>query len=179
LGIFSTALFQQAMINFRAEVINDPSVEKVHPSRQLVTDSRDFVEKYSVNSTDAIILRCALDKVIELRIFGHDLVLICADARLLKAAQGEGLFTFNPETDSQITLNGFIAPSSDSSQPPLNAKPVGRDTVPANKAAHSDCLRSARPARGRANGRPYGGVGHRNNPVNPVNPVKKLSDKFA
>lgn len=57
LGTLSTPLFHQAMTNFRAEIINNPAVEKVHPIRQQVSDSWDFIEKHSLNSTDAIILR--------------------------------------------------------------------------------------------------------------------------
>jgi predicted nucleic acid-binding protein len=78
-GTLTTFLFHQAMTNFRAEIINEPSVEKVHPTRQQVSDSWDFIEKHSLNSTDAVILRCALDKAVGLRAAGHDLVLVSAD----------------------------------------------------------------------------------------------------
>jgi predicted nucleic acid-binding protein len=110
-GTLSTLLFHQTMNNFRAEVINNPAIEKVHPTRQQVRDSWIFIERYSLNSTDAVILCCALDKATELRAFGHNIVLVSADARLLKAAKTETLITFNPETDSQTTLDTLITPS--------------------------------------------------------------------
>ena len=68
----------------------------------------DLIEKYSINSTDAILLQCALDRVNELRMNGDNLILVSSDKRLLRAAQSEGLLTFDPETDSQAALDVFI-----------------------------------------------------------------------
>lgn len=70
--------------------------------------SWNLVEKHSINSTDAIILKCALDKAVSLRSAGDDLVLISSDARLVRAAKAEGLPTFNPETDDQAALDALI-----------------------------------------------------------------------
>ena len=109
-GTLSTLLFHQAMNNFRAEFINNPAIEKAHPTRQQVRDSWYLIERHSLNSTDAVILCCALDKATELRAFGHNIVLVSADARLLKSAKAEMLITFNPETDSQAALDALITP---------------------------------------------------------------------
>jgi predicted nucleic acid-binding protein len=73
-----------------------------------VTDSWELIEKHSINSTDALILKCALDKAVALRNVGDDLVLVSSDARLVRAAKAEGLPTFNPETDDQQTLDSLI-----------------------------------------------------------------------
>lgn len=109
-GTLANILFHQVIINLRAEIVNDPSVEKVHPTHQQVSNPWDFIEKHSLNSTDAVILRCALDKAVELRAAEHDLVLVSADARFLRTAQAGGLLTFNPETDSQAALDALITP---------------------------------------------------------------------
>ncbi|MGH9845023.1 MAG: hypothetical protein ACREEM_40425 [Blastocatellia bacterium] len=39
---------------------------------------------------------------------GDDLVLVSADSRLVRAAKVEGLFTFDPETESQPALDALI-----------------------------------------------------------------------
>ena len=72
--------------------------------------ARQLIETYSINSTDAYILQCALDEVDKLRAAGDNLILVSSDKRLLAATTKEGLFTFNPETDSQIYLDFLINP---------------------------------------------------------------------
>jgi len=39
---------------------------------------------------------------------GDDIVLVAFDRRVLRAAQAEGLQTFNPETDTQAYLDALI-----------------------------------------------------------------------
>jgi len=46
----------------------------------------------------------------QLHSIGNQLVLVSSDQRLLKAAQAEGLFTFDPETQSQADLDALLAP---------------------------------------------------------------------
>ena len=70
-----------------------------------------LIEKYSLNSTDAILLNSALNIAADLRHAGNDLVLVAADGRLLRAARAEGLDTFNPERNSQADLNALLADS--------------------------------------------------------------------
>ena len=41
---------------------------------------------------------------------GDDLVLVASDQRLLRAAQAEGLVTFDPETQSQADLDALLMP---------------------------------------------------------------------
>lgn len=103
--------FRQALVELRADFSHHPQVHRVHPSPEQVSDSWYLIQIYSLNSTDAIILRCALDEAAELRILGHDLVLVSADVRLIAAAQAEGLRTFNPETGDRTMLEALIAPS--------------------------------------------------------------------
>ena len=70
--------------------------------------ARQLIHDYPINSSDAYILQCALDKANELRMDGHDLILVSSDTDLLKAARSEGLRTFNPETNAQAYLDGLI-----------------------------------------------------------------------
>ena len=68
----------------------------------------NLIEKHSINSVDAIVLRSALEVVIDLRDVGDDLVLVASDKRLLRAARVEGRSIFNPEIDSQQILAALI-----------------------------------------------------------------------
>jgi predicted nucleic acid-binding protein len=115
-GRITQSAFHHALLDFRSEVSHCDDVEKVHPTPTQVSASWKHSGRYSLNSTDAVILRCALDKIIELRAGGNDLVLVTADVRLQKAAQAEGLLTFNPETDNQVALDALITSPPTSSQ---------------------------------------------------------------
>ena len=55
-----------------------------------------------------MVLRSALDIATELRNTGDTLVLIASDQRLLRAAQTEGLFVFNPKIDPLQILTNWI-----------------------------------------------------------------------
>ncbi len=107
-GVINESGFNQAMLNFRFEVSLCAEVEKVYPTESQIAASWELIETHSINSTDAIILRCVLDSAIELRADGDDLILVCTDVRLLRAAQAEGMLTFNPETDNQTTLDAHL-----------------------------------------------------------------------
>ena len=78
-----------------------------HTSHQM-DDSWRFIDPHSLNSTDALILQCALDEANNLRDAGNDLVLVCSDKRLVRAAEAERLKTFNPENDGQKALDVLI-----------------------------------------------------------------------
>ena len=102
--------FNQIKQRFLTEVIYRVRVVKVFPTKNQISRSWDFIERHSINSTDAILLQCALDRIHELRANGDNLVLVSADKRLLNAARSEGLLTFDPETDSQAALDVLIDP---------------------------------------------------------------------
>ncbi len=107
-GKITALACRQILSDLHTEIIDSAEVEKVSPTELQVTDSWELIEGRSINSTDAIILRCALDKASELRSHGHDLVMVSSDSRLIRAAKAEGLITFNPETDDQATLDSLI-----------------------------------------------------------------------
>jgi len=110
-GTISNPVYHQVLSELRTEITDSPDVEKIYPTRLQVAISWNFIETHSINSTDSIILQCALDKAVELRDGGHELVLVSADSRLVRAAKAENLLTFNPESDTQAGLDLFINPS--------------------------------------------------------------------
>lgn len=107
-GGLSQSVYRQVLSDLHSEISNSQEVEKIHPTALQVPVSWNLIEKHSINSTDAVILKCALDEVAELRPDGDDLVLVSADGRLIRAAKAEGLLTFNPETDSQSDLDALV-----------------------------------------------------------------------
>jgi predicted nucleic acid-binding protein len=101
--------FAQAIGHLNREVIADDSNLTTLPIHKLlVWASMNLIETYAINSTDAIVLRSALDFATSLRNVGDELVLVASDQRLLRAARAEGLLCFNPETDSQQTLAAWL-----------------------------------------------------------------------
>ena len=86
-GRITTPNFSQAVINLDQEVVADDSDFELFPTPDsLLQTAMDFVERHSINSTDALVLCSALETGSRLRNAGDDLVLVAADQRLLRAA---------------------------------------------------------------------------------------------
>ena len=101
--------FERATTHLRHEVINNQSGFKtISVPDSLVWDSIRLIERYSLNSVDAMVLRSALDTATELRSTDDKLVLVASDQRLLRAAHAEGLQIFSPELDSQQILTDWV-----------------------------------------------------------------------
>jgi predicted nucleic acid-binding protein len=100
--------YAQTFTDFVNEVVLPPDPRKLRAGD--VTRAFRFIESYSLNATDAILLRSALDFAGQLRAAGHELVVVASDQRLLKAAGAEGLLAFNPETQSTADLDALIGP---------------------------------------------------------------------
>ena len=101
--------FTHAVTNLNHEVISGTSdFRMASVPDTLVWASLNLVENYSLNSIDAIVLRSALETATELRRTDDILVLVASDQRLLKAANNEGLLTFNPEIDTEPTLKAWL-----------------------------------------------------------------------
>lgn len=107
-GLITEAVFLQAMIDFRTEVIGAVDFQLVGVDDALVFASHPFIEKYSLNATDALVLRSALDVAALKRQEGHEVVLLASDRRLLNAARMEGMQILDPETATQAHLDSFI-----------------------------------------------------------------------
>jgi len=121
-GLVSEEAFSQALADFRAEVIDSPfrllSVED-----RFLMDSLPLIVQHSLNATDALVLCSALEQKRRLA-EGDELVLVASDLRLLRAAQIEGLATFNPETDPIAPLEPLLRRAP---QRKTKAEPRGGD----------------------------------------------------
>ncbi len=106
----SVTAFSQALLDFGAEIVSAPGLRKNIADNTLVTAALSLIEAHSINATDAIILRSALDLASQLRTDGNNLVLVASDQRLLKAAQAEGLLTFNPEIQTETDFDALLTP---------------------------------------------------------------------
>ena len=106
--IIAIAEFDRAIQRFEVEFIYHADVKQVDPTQNQKIAARQLIETYSINSTDAYILQCALDEADKLRTVGDDLIFVSSDRRPLTAATNEGLLTFNPETGNQTDLDVLI-----------------------------------------------------------------------
>src|SRR5262249_7930367 len=97
-GGISHPAFSQALVDIGVEIMRSPVVGKVVADDAVVTAALPLLEKHALNATDSLVLRSALDLAAHLRSGGDDVVLVSSDQRLLRAAQAEGLLTFDPET---------------------------------------------------------------------------------
>jgi len=107
-GQVSAADFSQALVELGAEIVSSTILRKIVADNALVTAALPLIEVHSINATDAILLRLALNLAAQLRAAGTDLVLVASDQRLLGSAQAEGLVTFDPEAQSQVVLDALL-----------------------------------------------------------------------
>ena len=109
-GVLSDATFAQALLQLGREIIHAVNLRKVEATNSLVIGALSHVQTHSINATDAVALHAAPGLAHHLCGQGDDLVLIASDQRLLRAAQAEGLSTFNPESQDPAALTGFLGP---------------------------------------------------------------------
>lgn len=102
--------FQQALKDFDNEVLGAAIFRKLTTTDVIVSGAIPFLDKHALNATDAIFLHSALDFATRLRAIGDDLLLIAADRRLLRAAQAEGVLTFDPESQTEADLDALLGP---------------------------------------------------------------------
>ena len=107
-GKIAPAIFSQALLDFNAEIVNAAAVQKLVADNSLVMDALSLIIAHSINATDAVLLRSAIDLAAILRMHGDELILVASDQRLLRAAQTEGLLIFNPETQTIADLNALL-----------------------------------------------------------------------
>src|SRR5262249_24432606 len=109
-GVLSDATFAHALLQLGQEIIHAANLRKVETTNSLVIGALSHIQTHSINATDAVALHAALGLAHHLRGQGDDLVLVASDQRLLRAAQAEGLSTFNPESQDQAALAAFLGP---------------------------------------------------------------------
>src|SRR5262249_34984804 len=107
-GVLPPTEFTQAMSNFQTEVITPRPPFKVTVGDRLGTAATPLIQTHPINGTDALALRSSLDLARQFRMKGDDLILVASDLRLLRAAQAEGLITFDPEQQSQADLDAIL-----------------------------------------------------------------------
>lgn len=106
----TTTTFRQALSDLRKEIKLKSPIRVIDVTGIAAVRAQPFILKYSINSTDAILLRSALDLAAPLRAAGDDLLLVASDQRLLKAARAEGLAVFDPEAQSAADLDTVLGP---------------------------------------------------------------------
>jgi predicted nucleic acid-binding protein len=107
-GVVPDPVFRQAMTDFRSEVIDAANFTKIPATDSLVNAAAPLVAKHALNATDAVILRSVLDLGAILHTTGDALVLVTSDQRLLRAAQVEGVLTFDPTTQTAGDLDALL-----------------------------------------------------------------------
>jgi len=107
-GVISRSLYQQVLLDFKSDVIDNPDFLKISVKDNLVYDSMPLIEKHSINATDAMILQSCLNIAEVKRNSGNDLVLATSDRRLQTAAEAEGIRTINPEVVSLEKIERLI-----------------------------------------------------------------------
>lgn len=100
----SNTTYAFALTQIQNEIISSSEINLLSLDDNLVYLSFSLIEKHSINATDALVLRSALEEAANLRTQGRDLVMISSDKRLIRASKAEGLLTFNPEIDPRTTL---------------------------------------------------------------------------
>jgi predicted nucleic acid-binding protein len=109
-GLIPPALFTAGMTQLRAEVLDAADLTKLPSPNGLIEAAIPLLDKQAVNAADGILLQTARALAVQLRAVGDDLVLVTSDQRLLKAAQAEGLTTFDPENQSITDLDALLQP---------------------------------------------------------------------
>lgn len=96
-GRLDRTIFEQAMTEFKAEVIDSEDFAATPVNDGLLLSAVELITRHNLNASDAIILRSALDLRRVLREKGDDLTLWTSDKRLMRAAKGERVSVFDPE----------------------------------------------------------------------------------
>jgi predicted nucleic acid-binding protein len=107
-AVLSPAAFSQGLSNLKTDILDDDDFSTLPASNEVIAAALPLIDKDSLNATDAIVLRVCLDLAALLRAEGNDLVLVASDHRLLKAAQAEGLMTFDPEAQPLVDLEKLV-----------------------------------------------------------------------
>ena len=97
------------LIELDQGLLNHPEFRWIDRGAEDIRRSLSLISRHTINATDALVLRSALDADAVFRQAGDTLVLVASDARLVRAARAEGLTVFNPETDTEAQLDALLA----------------------------------------------------------------------
>ena len=107
-GALDVATFTVARSALRAEVIDDADFGVLAVEVGDILGGIDLIDRHNLNSADASILTAFLSFA-QAQPAATPCVLVTADQRLLRAAQAEGLRTFNPELVAPADVPAFLA----------------------------------------------------------------------
>jgi predicted nucleic acid-binding protein len=107
-GRLNQSLWEQAMLEFKAEVIDHKDFLVTPVDDALLLSALDLIVKHNLNATDATILRSALNLQNVLQQAGDALTLWTSDKRLVRAAQAEGIAVFDPEVETIDHLHHLL-----------------------------------------------------------------------
>jgi predicted nucleic acid-binding protein len=97
--------FAKILMAFFSEIKQFHFLE-VNDERVLASISYSLT--HNINSSDALHLKTLKDVEKSVNLLGEKIVLVAADKRLLRAAQNEGVATFNPEEDVEKKLDDLL-----------------------------------------------------------------------
>jgi predicted nucleic acid-binding protein len=109
-GVISAALFQSTLRTFKENFLDNSQVFKVEATNALCVAAAPLIQEHSINATDAVVLRSALDIAAYERKLSNELILVTADQRLVTAAKTEGLKVINPETATLVEIEKMLQP---------------------------------------------------------------------
>lgn len=108
-GRIPEELSADVMLEIEQSAIDHPEFNWLDTAYDDSRRSLSLILDHSINATDALVLRSALDVNTITQQIGDTLVLVASDARLVRAARAEGLTVFNPETDTEEQLDALLA----------------------------------------------------------------------
>lgn len=112
-GRLSRELFEQAMIEFKAEVIEREEFLAASVNDELLLSALELISRHNINATDAAILRSVLNLQQALQSADGELMLWSSDKRLVRAAQAEGITAFDPEEETIDHLRQLLGISEE------------------------------------------------------------------
>lgn len=107
-GRLDTKHFNQAILNFRTEVIESEDFQTISAGDSQLFAAIPLLHAHNINGTDAVVLHTTIALHSDLKQTGEDLMLWTSDKRLARAALAEGLTVFNPETDKINRLHQLL-----------------------------------------------------------------------
>jgi predicted nucleic acid-binding protein len=107
--------FQQAMIEFKSEIIDREEFSPVPVDDALLLAALELIAKHNLNATDAVILRSALNLQQASSEAETQVMLRTADKRLVRAAQLEDIVVIDPEVETKDRLHHLLGISENQS----------------------------------------------------------------
>ncbi|MFQ5796170.1 MAG: type II toxin-antitoxin system VapC family toxin [Candidatus Bipolaricaulia bacterium] len=107
-GRLSRELFEQVMIEFKAEVIDREEFSTTSVDDELLLSALELISKHNLNATDAAILRSVLNLQQHLQDTEDEIMLWTSDKRLARAAQAEDISVFDPEEETVDHLHQLL-----------------------------------------------------------------------